>query len=485
MFLQNTPIRTKLIAMMMLTSGSVVTLTCVCFFTYELLTFRRTTVSQLTTLGEAIASNSTAALAFNSREDAAEILSALKADPHIVAAGLYTADGRIFVNYPPGLATDLLPAALEQDGSRFERGGLVSFQPVVQDGKRLGTLYMHSDLEAMYEKLWLYGGMVFLVNAAAFVVAFLVSRSLQRQISRPILALEETARAVSDRQDYSVRAVKLGDDEMGRLTDAFNHMLEQLQQLNQKLETRVADRTAELQAANQELEAFSYSVSHDLRAPLRHIGGYAAMLHRHSHAVIDDKGRRYLQVIQDSTRRMGQLIDDLLAFSRHGRTELRRKSVRLDELVAEVRQSLQADLADRTVVWQVAALPVVTGDIDLLRQVFANLLANAVKYTRQRAEARIEIGSQEGNPAETVVYVRDNGAGFDMKYADKLFGVFQRLHDHREFEGTGVGLATVRRIVQRHGGRVWAEGRPQAGATFFVALPCPHRPATPAESPLP
>jgi signal transduction histidine kinase len=460
-----------LTVMLLLTSGVAVFLTCALFFAHEFLTFRRTTVAQLSTLGEVIANNCTAALAFNSAEDAQQILSALKADRHIVAAGLYSEANVLIARYPANLADGLLPKVPHANGYVFEPNGLALFQSVIQDRKRLGTLYLYSNLDAMYERLRLYSGMILLVAATSFSLAFLLSRVLQKQISRPILALAETAKAISDRQDYSVRAVKLGNDEVGRLTDAFNQMLGQLDLLNRELEQRVLKRTTELEAANHELEAFSYSVSHDLRAPLRHIGGFAAMLQTHAQSLLDEKGRRYVSVIQESAKRMGQLIDDLLLFSRNGRTELRRTAVNLNELVEQIRQSLTSDLTGRTVTWEIATLPMVSGDLALLRQVFTNLLSNAVKYTRRREDARIQIGLQSGPSTEAIVFVRDNGAGFDMRYADKLFGVFQRLHEDREFEGTGVGLATVRRIVLRHGGRVWAEAKVQAGATFFVALP--------------
>lgn len=470
MFLQGIPIRRKLMTMLLLISGAVVALTAAAYCAYEYVTFRRTTVSQLATLGEVVASNSTAALAFNSVEDAEQILSAVRANRHIVVGALYTPQGKLFARFPTQ-SDAAVPAAPEADGARPARGGLDLFQPVMRDGKRLGTLYLRSDLKALYDRMRLFAMMGLGVIAAAAALAFLMARTLQHQISRPILALEETARAITDRRDYAVRAVKHGTDELGQLTEAFNQMLEQIQVLTRDLEQRVDARTAELRAANQELEAFSYSVSHDLRAPLRHIGGFASMLQAHAGTTLDDKGKRYVGIIQDSARRMGQLIDDLLAFSRQSRVELRREAVPLNDLVEQVRQNLQAEQTGRRIVWAVATLPVVSGDTALLRQVFVNLLGNAVKYTRQREEARVEVGVQPGANGEAVVFIRDNGAGFDMKYIDKLFGVFQRLHTDEAFEGTGVGLATVRRIVQRHGGRVWAEAKVQAGATFFVALP--------------
>src|SRR5258706_3819859 len=232
---------------------------------------------------------------------------------------------------------------------------------------------------------------------------------------------------------------------------------QEIRQLNADLEKRVAVRTAELEALNRELEAFSYSVSHDLRAPVRHIDGFADMLRRHSLESLDEKGRRYLAQIADSARSMGQLIDDLLVFSRMGRLELRAVRVDLDALVREVREAHATETAGRKIDWRVAALPEVEGDPAMLRVVFTNLIANAIKYTSQRARAEIEIGAEQKD-GETIIFVRDNGVGFDMAYVHKLFGVFQRLHSADEFEGTGIGLANVRRIIERHGGKVRAEG---------------------------
>jgi light-regulated signal transduction histidine kinase (bacteriophytochrome) len=226
-----------------------------------------------------------------------------------------------------------------------------------------------------------------------------------------------------------------------------------------------------LEAANKELEAFSYSVSHDLRAPLRHIDGYASLLRKAVENSLNEKATRYLQTISDSAKQMGQLIDDLLVFSRMGRQEMLRTTVNLDQLVKTILYDLRLDLQGREISWTIDQLPEVPGDPAMLRQVFMNLIANAVKFTSTRPIAKIEIGIGQRLPREIVLFVRDNGVGFDMQYAGKLFGVFQRLHRADEFEGTGIGLANVRRIVHRHGGRTWAEGEPDKGATFYVALP--------------
>jgi signal transduction histidine kinase len=226
-----------------------------------------------------------------------------------------------------------------------------------------------------------------------------------------------------------------------------------------------------LQAANKELEAFSYSVSHDLRAPLRHIDGYAALLSKTAGEALNDKALRYLQTIADSAKQMGQLIDDLLVFSRMGRQEMLHSTVNLNQLIKTVIHDLRLDLQGTTISWTIGSLPEVPGDPAMLRQVFMNLLSNAVKFTATRPNPRIEIGTTRDTPGEMTIFVRDNGVGFDMQYVNKLFGVFQRLHRNDEFEGTGIGLANVRRIIHRHGGRTWAEGAVDQGATFYVSLP--------------
>ena len=244
---------------------------------------------------------------------------------------------------------------------------------------------------------------------------------------------------------------------------------EEVRKLNAELEQRVALRTAELTAANKELEAFSYSVSHDLRAPLRHIDGFSRILVDDFSGSLADEARGYLERIRESVRHMVRLLDDLLNLARLGRHELRRQITGLDALVDEVVKELKPDVAGRQVEFRVGSLPYVDCDPALLKQVFHNLLSNAVKYTRPRKQAVVEIGQMAAN-GERIIFVRDNGVGFSMKYADKLFGVFQRLHRSEDFEGTGVGLATVQRIVQKHGGRVWAEAELDKGATFYLVL---------------
>lgn len=268
---------------------------------------------------------------------------------------------------------------------------------------------------------------------------------------------------VRNRQQELVGFVKVTRDLTARRESE-----DRIHQLNTNLQLQ----NARLEVANKELESFSYSVSHDLRAPLRHIDGFATLLSKHAAETLDDKGRRYLSVISESAQRMGRLIDDLLTFSRMGRAQMAPAELDHDQLVHDILRESQFE-RQPAINWQIAPLPRVNADAAMLRQVWLNLIDNAVKYSSRSPSPRIEIGSvpQPDNPAEHVFFVRDNGVGFEMKYAAKLFGVFQRLHADSEFQGTGIGLANVRRIISRHGGRTWAESAPGSGATFYFSLP--------------
>jgi signal transduction histidine kinase len=484
MAIRDWPIKRKLTAILLLISGLVLLLTSAAFVTYDVVTFRRTMRNNLATRAGILAANSTAALAFANEADATEILSALRSDPHMVAGALYDQGGRVFATYPARPSAGLVPAAPEPDGYRFEGGHLVGFAPVAQgESERLGTLYLASDTKALSDALRLSGVIAIVVLAIALLAAYVLAAALQGRISAPILALVDTATAVSTRQDYSVRAPKFGADELGTLTDAFNQMLarieeqkRELQQHATRLEQRVAERTgeletraAELQAANSELDAFAYSVSHDLRAPLRSIDGFSQVLLEDYATQLGDAGRDSLQRVRAASQKMATLIDDLLKLARVTRAEMRTERVDLSRMARDIVVDIERAAPDHQVEFAIAPGLEAQGDSRLLRVVLDNLLRNGWKYSGKRPQPRVEFTTVEQN-GDRVFVIKDNGAGFDMRYADKLFGVFQRLHSASEFEGTGVGLATVRRIINRHGGRIWAEGVVDQGATFYFTL---------------
>ena len=289
----------------------------------------------------------------------------------------------------------------------------------------------------------------------------------------PLVQVTEAAEAVAESKPH-VQVDVNREDEIGRLADSFNTMAQKVEVARADLELRVEQRTAELRAANRELEAFSYSVSHDWRAPLRAIVGFVQILEEDHSATLDPTARHHLDRVKLNARRMGQLIDDLLSFSQIGRTTMVRQTVDMQAMATAVAQEAIAT-SGRPVDLTVEPLPQAYGEAALINQVFVNLVSNAVKFTAKVDHPAIVIGVREED-GETSYFVRDNGVGFDDRHVDKLFGVFQRLHRPDEFEGTGVGLAIVQRIITRHGGRVWAEGKTGAGATFYFTLP-----STPAE----
>jgi light-regulated signal transduction histidine kinase (bacteriophytochrome) len=282
--------------------------------------------------------------------------------------------------------------------------------------------------------------------------------------SGKVLHVSVTFSPILNAQGQIVGASKIARD----ITDQ-KRAEDEIRQLNADLEARVRHRTADLETANKELEAFSYSVSHDLRAPLRAVDGFSQAVLEDYGTALPEEGRKYLHTIRDGAQRMALLIDDLLTFSRLSRMPLNKQPLNAASLVRDALADLESERNGRKIDLQVDVLANCHGDPALLKQVWVNLLSNALKYTREREIALIKVGSQSDN-GETIYFVRDNGTGFDMRYAHKLFGVFQRLHRADEFEGTGVGLAIVQRIVHRHGGRVWAEAAPERGATFQFSL---------------
>ena len=475
MLFKDIPIQKKLLRVIFLINGIVLIVTCLTFFIYEFYTFRKSITEKVSTIGEITALNSTAALAFDDHEAANEILASLKKEGHITNACLYDKKGKLFAQFSDTSINNHFPAVPGKKGYFFTSSSLEGYEPVMQDNQLLGTLYLRSNLERLFERLRLYAIIVFFVIVISFLLAYLLSKILVRSISEPVLALAKTAKVISEQKDYSVRAVKSGNDELGLLTDAFNQMLQQIQaqnqslgEFNQTLEQKVIERTQQLELVNKELEAFSYSISHDLRAPLRAIIGFTAMLEDMYGSSLDAEAKRIMEVIKSNTLKMGNLIDDLLSFSRMGRQDIVKRSIATNDLVKEIIRDLA--IGDRKISWRIQSLPDTCGDITTIRQVWINLLSNAVKYSRNTEEAVIEIGAFNDNE-EVTFFVKDNGVGFDAKYKDKLFKVFQRLHSSSEFEGTGIGLAIVEKIVSKHGGKVWVEAELNRGAAFYFSLP--------------
>jgi len=573
---------------------------------FDVTSFRRDLVREAGTLAEVIAANSSATLAFNATDDATDLLQTLAAERSVTTAVIYDSEGKLFAAYAPQSSPPpRLDPELEKLTHVFRDGNLLTSRPIQQNGKFLGTLVMYTDLRWYNQRIGWYALVGLGVVALAFGAATLFSKVLRKSITGPIDELSRVAELVSAKGEFSTRARKFGDDELGALTAAFNHMLSQIQlretelreseaqrlialeaarlgtwrfnraadagmrdaslntllglknvetslhadewfecvfhedrlrvrdaflqspkapteidleyrilrpdqtirwvrdrgrvistengrasllagvvmditerkaseaevlRLNADLERRVMLRTAQLEDSNRNLEAFAYSVSHDLRAPLRIISGYSEVL-------LEDRGENLpadhklcLARIVDGTRKMNRLIDDLLQFSRLGQQPIKLQLTAFDKLTDEVVSDLEREIGARKVEWRRPPLPEVQCDPGLMRQVMTNLLSNALKYSRPRDPTIIEIGATLNDDAYTF-FVRDNGVGFDSSASSRLFGVFQRLHSAQEFEGNGVGLATAARVVRRHGGRIWAESKPDQGATFLFTLP--------------
>jgi signal transduction histidine kinase len=471
----------KLTWMNMLVSGVALLLASASFITYDVITIRESMVRNLSTQSQIVGANTVSALLFNDTEAAAKTLSALKASPNVKFAGIYRPQEQLFTAYSrdgnsnvpelPALPTGQIQAAW------FKNGELHLVRSIVFEGKPVMLVYIRSDLQEMSDYLRRYIIIVGAVLLTCLVTALLMSSTIRRVISEPILHLAETARVVSKEKNYSIRAQKTGNhDELAALVETFNEMLQQIEQgdanlrdAHANLERRVQERTLQLDVANKDLESFSYSVAHDLRAPIRRISGFSKIVLEDYGTQIPVEAQGYLDKINSGSQQMGQLVDGLLALARLGRQPLSCQTRDLDLLLQNTIQELAGEYSGRDIEWKIGELGSIACDPGLTKQVFVNLVSNALKYSRTRSKSIIEIGRMAVD-GEQVMFIRDNGVGFDMKYADKLFGVFQRLHRADEFEGTGVGLSTVERIIRKHGGRIWVNAAMEQGATFFFTL---------------
>jgi signal transduction histidine kinase len=479
--LRDCSIPSKLTWMNMLVSGTALLLAGTGLFAYDLYSFRVGTVRDLGIQAQIIGSNSISAVLFDDSRSAETTLSALQAAPHVMSAEIYTPDGAAFAGYRRDRSESPPPPPSIPVGQaeiyRFQSGQVALVRSITFHGKPVATVYMRSDLGAMHARERDFAIIVATVFLMSLLAAMWMSSSTRQSIAEPIVCLAQTAQIVLNEKNYSVRApANDGRNEIGLLISTFNEMLAQIQERDaalgkarDHLEQQVQERTAQLNVANADLEAFSYSVSHDLRAPLRHIAGFSRILSEEYGSKMEPDAQKYLNRILDGVKKMSGLIEDLLKLAQIGRKELVRVNTDLNSLLKDVVVDLQPECRGRQIDWQIGNLSSVECDAGLIKQVFANLISNALKYSRRREVTLIEVGQVEKDGA-SVIFVRDNGAGFDERYADKLFGVFQRLHRAEDFEGTGVGLSTVQRIIKKHGGEIWAKGEVNKGATFFFAL---------------
>jgi signal transduction histidine kinase len=474
-------ISAKLMWMNVVVSATVLVLAVVAFFFYDLISFRQNLIRSLITSAQIVGANSVSALTFDDPQSAATTLQALGSSPDVVAATLVTNDGSTFAEYhrSPNVPA---PASTAMDSGRTDQdwvngSHVLLAHRIVFQGKVAGTVYIAAELNETGQRarqyLLIAGGVLLI----CMVAGLLISATARKLVAQPMVALAETARQVSRERDYSVRAAPHSDkDEISVLIDAFNEMLVQIQErdtaLNrgrEELEGRVQERTAALRAANRELEAFSYTVAHDLRGPLDAVQGMVYILEGLEREKKEEDRAEILEQLRYATRNMALLIDDLLNLSRASTTALKRKPVDLTSIVTQIAEDLKRGEPNRRVEFMIAQLPPVEADEGLIRVALDNLIRNAWKYTSRHPAACIEFGaiSRRG---EILYYVRDDGAGFDPKLNDQLFQPFHRLHSRSEFSGTGIGLATVQRILARHGGRIWAEAAVEKGATFWFTL---------------
>ena len=483
---RNYPLTTRLTRMNLIGSGAVLLLAAFSFFSYDLISFRQDLIHNLQVETQIIGDSTVSALTFDDPQSAEATLASLQRSSDVLSAVLIATNGSVFAHYAAADRGEVKSHLLSTyDTDRVWPSGtdVLLAHRVVFQGKTVGILYISARFTEIGQRARQYLLIAFVILVVCMAAALVFSSISRRLIARPITALADTALIVSRDRDYSVRAdIRSEASEIVVLVEAFNTMLAQIQerdraliQARNELEARVDARTAELRAANRELEAFSYTVAHDLRGPLDAIGSIAFLLTPFLRNVSDPQVQSMLDQLKTSSANMGSLIDDLLGFARASTAPIQSTEVDLSSLANRIAIELASTDPTRKVEFQIADTPEVFADPGLMRVVLDNLLRNSWKYTSHHSRACIEFGAKQvvaGDPDmdKVVYFVRDDGAGFDPASMDRLFEPFQRLHDKIEFPGTGIGLATVQRILARQGGSIWAEGRVEHGATFYFTL---------------
>lgn len=465
---------TKLVWSMTLASVVAVVMVCAVLTIISFMMVREITIDSMDGQARTIAMRSTAALSFNDADAAGEMLASLAAITEVASATIYDSQGRAFARYacaanpPPALPRG-------EPGYQFVDGWLVRTEPIVHDGETLGTLLIVHDWSGVRRRMAWNTAASLSAGAVATAVAFLMALWLQRLLSRPVAALSAAARTIAQAQDYSIRAVRYHRDDLGDLTDAFNTMLDQIQFRDARLEEAgraLAQSNHELVNRTEEMERFVYTVSHDLKSPVVTLSGFLAMLSEDIAAGRADDVQDSIKHIQSATDRMGRLIQDLLEISRIGRVCNEPQEIDTTALIREIGESLAPQLGQGRATLDIQPdMPRLMMDRMRLSQVFENLLTNAIKYGGNGSETRITVGAK-ANCEDIRFYVKDEGPGIPREYHEKVFSLFQRLHNDNR--GTGVGLAIVARVMQVHGGRTWVESEPGQGATFWLSFPARH-----------
>jgi signal transduction histidine kinase len=465
----------RLTALVLLVSGTALMLAYISYLAYDFYTLRRSLIESMDSQANLIGIESETALLFDDQQAARASLSALRASPAVIEAEIFRADGSPFASYSNNKSSGARNigrrlASGQTSGFWIQNGTVQLGRTIISNGQPIGSVYILAETRDIAHRATQFGMFSIVILFVCFAIALLTTWAMRGAIIRPLEDLSNVAHVVSQEKNYSVRAaIPKRRDEVAFLVQSFNQMLDQIEQSRSVLEQKVVERTAELSAANRELEAFSYTVAHDLRGPLQQISNIAYLLESSPGNVVAPAQQPLLRSLVSATSRMSSLIDDLLNLSRASSTPLEHTSVDMSALARSILNNLARD-SERRVETVVAEDCVAFGDEGLISVVLENLLRNAWKYTSRKDAARIEFGCREDG-SETVFFVRDNGAGFDEAHSDKLFRPFQRLHSQADFPGTGIGLATVQRIVARHGGRVWATGALDRGAEFCFTLP--------------